>query len=67
MANPNKSDVIETERAVQAHDVEKRPSSQESDEFVLATKFGNDQDHADMHRLGKKQQLNVRSKLRAPK
>lgn len=57
MASHNKSDIIQTEHPV-AMDAEKRPSSEGSD-FVLATKFGNDQDHADMHRLGKKQQLNV--------
>ena len=57
MASHNKSDIIETQAPV-AVDVEKRSSS-DSDEFVLATKAGNDQDHADMHRLGKKQQLNV--------
>lgn len=43
-----------------APDLEKRASSSDSDDgFVLATKPGNDQDGADMRRLGKKQQLNV--------
>lgn len=42
-----------------AHDIEKRTSSSSEDGFVLATNPGNDQDGADMQRMGKKQQLNV--------
>ena len=58
MASNDKSDIVETERPVPG-DIEKRPSWA-SDDSVLATKFGNDQDQVDMRRLGKKQQLNVR-------
>ena len=53
----HKADVVETEKSVA--DVE-RSGSFDSDDDVDATKFGNDQDGADMRRLGKKQQLNVR-------
>jgi hypothetical protein len=53
----HKSDIVEAERPVA--DVEKA-SSFGSNDNAYATKLGNDQDGADMHRLGKKQQLNVR-------
>lgn len=43
-------------------DIEKRYSSDGEDWVVLATKTGNEQDGADMRRLGKKQQLNVSRK-----
>lgn len=56
VSNP-KADIVGTERPV--GDLEKRPSF-DSDNDVYATKLGNDQDGADMYRLGKKQQLNVR-------
>jgi hypothetical protein len=55
----HKSDILETERPVADVGVEKT-SSFDSDDNVYATKLGNDQDGADMRRLGKKQQLNVR-------
>jgi hypothetical protein len=53
----HKRNVAGTARSVE--DVEKRPSFG-SDDGIYATKLGNDQDGADMRRLGKKQQLNVR-------
>lgn len=36
-----------------------KSGSLDSDDDVYATKLGNDQDGADMRRLGKKQRLNV--------
>ena len=58
MADVSKTPAMEDSQPAPP-DVEKRYSSDGDDWVVLATKPGNEQDGADMRRLGKKQQLNV--------
>lgn len=56
---PNQEKIGLRESLQPKSDAEKTESDDSIDESTFATKLGNDQDHADMQRLGKKQRLNV--------